>query len=141
MIHCSDNHLTPIDLANRKYIDKERDNTVVFAPKVAGTKPTDNACGGVIKAFAYSAGGQQVILLCSDSVAGALKSSFSYPISNWRAEGNLKVYTPVFDKGLDALGMFLSTMILHELMHVASFVEQNKALQPAQCKCFLPLVN
>ena len=140
MIHCSDAHLTPTDPVNRKYIDTERGNTLVIAPRPAGTTPTDNACGGVLKAFTYAAGGQQVVLLCSDSDKGALKSSFTTPLDQWRTGGNLKDEDLVKEKGLDVLGMYLSTMILHELMHAASFAEQGKALQPAQCKSFLPLV-
>ena len=140
MIHCSDAHLTPTDPANRKYIDTERGNTLVTAPSGAGITPTVNACGGFVKAFTYAAGGQQVVLLCSDSDKAALKSSFTLPLADWRTLGNLKDSDLVKEKGLDALGMYLSTMILHELMHAASFAEQGKALQPAQCKTFIPVV-
>jgi len=133
VIHCSDAHLKPADPANRKFIDTERGNTVVIAPRPAGTAPTDNACGGVVKAFTYAALAQQVIVLCSDSDQGALKSSFTN-IDQWRTTGNLKEATNVQQKGLDALGMYLSTMILHELMHAAGFAEQLKAPQLAQCK-------
>ena len=103
----------------------------------AGTIPTANACGGWIKAFTYAAGGQQVIILCSDSGRGALKSSFTLPLDGWRTQGNLQTLQVVNNKGVDFLGMFLSTTILHELMHAASFAQQTIALQYAQCKSCL----
>ncbi|KAF8847574.1 hypothetical protein BDZ45DRAFT_754768 [Acephala macrosclerotiorum] len=137
VIHCFDAHLTPTDPANGKYIDTERSNTLVNAPRPAGTTPTNNACGGVVKAFTYAAGGQQVIVLCSDSDKGALKSSLT-SLEQWRTSGNLKNEELVQEKGLDVLGIYLSTMILHELMHAASFAEQAKALQPAQFPGILP---
>lgn len=141
VIHCSDAYLNPTDAANRKYIDAERGNTVVIAPAPpAGITPTNNACGGFVKAFTYAAGGQQVIVLCSDSGKGALKSSLA-SLDQFRTSGNLKNEQLVQAKGLNALGMYLSTMILHELMHAASFAEQLKALQPAQCKSSLLLAS
>jgi hypothetical protein len=96
---------------------------VVIAPRPAGTIPTSNACGGAVKAFTYAALTQQVIILCSDSDKGALKSSLTN-IDQWRTLGNLKDQTNVQEKGLDVLGLYLSTMILHELMHAAGFAEQ-----------------
>ena len=107
------------------------------APRPAGVTLTDNACGGFVSAFTYAAGVQQVVLLCSDSVRGALKSSFSAPLEIWRTSGNFKYQAAVVEKGVDALGMYLSTMILHELMHAASSAEQLRVPQPAQCKSFL----
>ncbi|KIM98739.1 hypothetical protein OIDMADRAFT_57083 [Oidiodendron maius Zn] len=138
VIQCTDANLTPIDLANRKYIDTKRGNKVVYAPKIPGATLTDNACGGFIKAFAYPADRQQIVLLCSDSNSGALKSSYSDLLGPWRTAGDLTALTPVKEKGLDALGMYLSTMILHELMHAASMAEQLKKLQFAQFPAILP---
>ena len=141
VIHCSDAYLIPIDPANRKYKDAERGNTLVIAPAPpAGITPTNNACGGFVKAFTYPAGGQQVIILCSDSDKGVLKSSLA-SLDQFRTSGNLKNEQLVQAKGLNALGMYLSTMILHELMHAASFTEQLKALQPAQCNSPLLLAS
>jgi hypothetical protein len=112
----------------------------VFAPWPAGTIPTNNACGGVVRAFAYAALTQQVIVLCSDSDKGALISSLKN-IDQWRTAGDLKVEKSTQQLGVEVLGLYLSTMILHELMQVASFAEQLKLFQPAQCKHSPSLAN
>lgn len=109
----------------------------MVAPRPEGFILTDNACGGVVKAFTYAAGGQQIIILCSNSDKGALISSFT-SLDQWRTGGNLKLEALVQEKGLDFLGVYLSTTILHELIHATSFAEQLKFLQLAQCKSSPP---
>lgn len=132
LIHCSDAHLTPIDTVNRKYIDTEKQWSVT-APRPQGTL-TDNACGGQIAAFAYSTGGQEVMILCSDSPKGALITNIDDTLDQWRQAGNLKDQQVFQEKGVDALGMHLSTKILHELMHVAAQWVRGSSLEPLQCQ-------
>lgn len=130
-IHCSDGYLITKDEATRKYSDNTKGKNVqVDAPQPpAGTIPTENACGGFAKGFAYSAGPQQVIILCSDSPAGALNSCQKGELDDFRGEtGNLRDIKLVQEKGIDVLGMFLSTIILHELMHTAGFAQQLQLL-------------
>jgi hypothetical protein len=141
LIHCSDAHLQSVNPLTRQYADIiDGTSYTVYAPRITGSTPTSNACGGAIKAFTYPAGGQVIIILCSDGAQGALKSSYSTSITQWRTEGNLKEIELTKDNGLDALGMYLSTMILHELMHAASFAMQ-APLQPGQCKSFPQLAS
>ncbi|CZS96992.1 uncharacterized protein RCO7_02717 [Rhynchosporium graminicola] len=136
LIHCSDNHLMPIDTVNRKYRDIEKKYTMT-APQTPGIM-TDNACGNQIAAFAYAIGLQQVMVLCSDSPKGALMTNTGVILDIWRQAGNLKEQTVVVNKGIDALGMFLSTKILHELMHVAADWDRGISLVPSQFPGILP---
>ncbi|KIM99168.1 hypothetical protein OIDMADRAFT_30799 [Oidiodendron maius Zn] len=135
LIHCSDDYLQPTETTG-KYLEP---NGLVTPPQPqAGAITTKNACGGWIKGFTYSLNGQQVIVLCSDSDRGALKSYLKATLDNFRKLGDFKKAPLVQLLGLDVLGGYLSTTILHELMHAASFAEQLKILQPGQFPGILP---
>jgi hypothetical protein len=106
----------------------------VTTPRPQGVTLTDNACGGQIAAFAYSSPGQEVVVLCSDSPKGALITNAGVTLDQWRQEADLRTFAIVQDKGVDFLGMYLSTKILHELMHVAASWVRGSSLEPSQCK-------
>ncbi|KUJ23962.1 uncharacterized protein LY89DRAFT_776168 [Mollisia scopiformis] len=142
LIHCSDAHLIPTNPTSRQYLDN-RGNTVINAPSPPpGISLTANACGGFAKGFTYQAAANQIIILCSDSGKGALISSFTPSLDNYRTSGDLRIGPGVSENGLDILGMWLSTVILHELMHAASFAQQLGTFQLGQFPATLPdMVN
>ena len=103
-----------------------------------GAPTSQNACAGRLRAFHYFAPGfGDVIILCSDSAKGAINYALNPGsggdarpiIGRWR---NADLRTPAAivnpednqQRGLDVFAVYLSYMVLHELMHT------NR-----QCKC------
>ncbi|KAL8812593.1 MAG: hypothetical protein Q9223_007252, partial [Gallowayella weberi] len=112
-IHCSDKYLTLIDASTGVYRDNTRGGVRV------ATGYQRNACGGRLRAFQYSFGAGNVIVLCSDWVGGALPASIGNSIESWRSKGDLTV-EPLKKVGINFFERYLSYKILHELMHCTS---------------------
>jgi len=82
-------------------------------------------CMNNLRAFAYpfafasgSTPGGTAVVLCSgwDGAAIDVTANASPEIGTWRTGGDFRVNT----QGIDALGRYLSYMIIHELMHAAN---------------------
>ncbi|KAL8798754.1 MAG: hypothetical protein Q9182_006415 [Xanthomendoza sp. 2 TL-2023] len=112
-IHCSDKYLNLIDASTGVY----RDNTRGGVRVQTGYQP--NACGGKLRAFQYSFGAGNVIVLCSDWAGGAIPASIGNSIEGWRSQGDLTI-EPLKKVGINFFERYLSYKILHELMHCAS---------------------
>lgn len=108
-IYCGDSHLN--FLAAGKFRDPQNGNAQVSVGS------SNTACGGTLRAFAYSATPSNVIVLCSDSDNGALRPSTRVTINTWNIGGDFRLNT----RGIDTFGNYLSYKILHELFHCASF--------------------
>ena len=94
---------------------------------------TRNACGGLLKAFAYEfisertqAVAGTAIVLCNDRPAG--RDAPAALQSHFKISGNTQYIGDFKDNalnnmaiGIDFLGGFLSHMILHEVMHATDF--------------------
>ncbi|KAI4244111.1 MAG: hypothetical protein L6R40_003095 [Gallowayella cf. fulva] len=113
VIHCSDKYLSLIDSSTGVY----RDNTRGGVRVQTGYSP--NACGGKLRAFQYSFGAGNVIVLCSDWAGGALSASVGNSIDSWRDRGNLAI-DDLKGVGINFFERYLSYKLLHELMHCAS---------------------
>ncbi|MCJ1405819.1 hypothetical protein MMC11_009049 [Xylographa trunciseda] len=137
LIHCADSHLALINVNQRNF----RDQTPGFGsapvqlpfPNVQSSSNTLNtACGGFLNAFAYPVDGESfkgnVIVLCSDSIFGALKTTTHNSLDSWRTTGNLKTASSIAGPGnaftgLNIFSKYLSYVIIHEMMHCTSFAQ------------------
>lgn len=130
LIHCSDAHLTKI--GNRAYVDSTRGASVQISlpPTPPGIDATDTPCGGWMQGFAYKG----VIVLCNDGVRSAFtQSRVGGPaLGKFRTTGNLLKSKQVQSNGIDETAQFMSSKILHELMHVAA--EAAPFGPPRQCQ-------
>ncbi|KAL8677628.1 MAG: hypothetical protein Q9186_005963 [Xanthomendoza sp. 1 TL-2023] len=124
-IHCSDKYLSLIDPTTGVH----RDNTRGGVRVATGYSP--NACGGKLRAFQYSFGAGNVIVLCSDWAGGALPASKGNSIDSWRSQGDLTIES-LKKVGINFFERYLSYKILHELMHCASGSQCMLVLDPYQ---------
>lgn len=111
IIHCSDGFLT--NIGTRKFKDTTRgSNSIINLPNRAGA--TDNACGGFMQGFAIG----QTVVLCDDGPNSAFsKSTGGATLGGFRTAGDLTKTNPVIVNGIDQMTSYLSSKILHELMH------------------------
>ncbi|KAL8793709.1 MAG: hypothetical protein Q9195_003650 [Heterodermia aff. obscurata] len=110
VIYCTDSHLN--NIAPGKFRDPDNG----YAQVTIGSSNT--ACGGNLRAFSYPVAGRNVIVLCSDSGNGALRTYHSPTFGQWNTQGDFR---QVNSGNLNTFGVYLSYKILHELFHCASF--------------------
>lgn len=141
IIHCSDKHLTSIDVAKGIFRDTKRSNARVEVPRFEGTLNPTSACGWKLQGFSYNYPGGQVIVLCSDTPWGAAKVYSEATLKKWRAAGDLRRNPHVESLGVDGLGGALSVKILHELFHVGGFYLQARTGFGSENSCELMTIT
>lgn len=134
MIFCSDDHLTfPSDGFRGVYFDNGDDRQAQIRAKAPAPGAT-GPCKDNLRAFVYPFGfkdgsvpGGTAVVLCSNWEGGAISSTqgINGEIGNWRTSGDFRTVP----QGIEALGRYLSYMIIHELMHVANML-QCRTLHP-----------
>jgi hypothetical protein len=126
VIFCSDDHLTfPSDGFKGVYFDNGDGRQVQIrakAPAPGATGPCKDNLRALTYQFGFKDGsepGGTAVVLCSNWEGGAIPSTqgINGEISDWRLSGDLRGVS------LDALGRYLSYMIIHELMHVANMLQ------------------
>lgn len=127
IIHCKDSHLTTINAQDGRYIDNlYGKNQVVMAPRNGETLApgVTNACGGQNSAFTYSPGtlaAKSVIVLCSDSPAGALNSYSTLDLDNWRWTNIPRA--PATSLGINFASTCLAYILAHEITHATDVLQ------------------
>ena len=82
-----------------------------------------------MRGFQYSDATNKIIVLCCDSPNGAMNAYRSPTLNSWNQGGDLQMAAgpkAASGQGLNFVAVYLSYMVLHELMHAAD---------SRQCRC------